>query len=141
VEGLFNGLTIKDVHEDIHRNIVSLRVSEDLSDTRMLGRLPLILKLRQNCTPTPTTSRSNLLSAADWQDIEGVEIERNVFLVRCDSALLDFRAKFGPIRHSSMQQFNMMATQASYQDLPVVRVIFAPFLINGFYPIQDNIVI
>ncbi len=45
MEGLFNGLTIKDVHEDIHRNIVSLRVSEDLSDTRMLWKGAIDLEI------------------------------------------------------------------------------------------------
>jgi len=37
-----------------------------------------------------------LLEDAGWQDLEGIAVERKVYLVRCDTALLDFRTKKGP---------------------------------------------
>ena len=195
----------RDFHEDIHRNIVSLRVSEDLFDDlsdnpdgwkaaidleiatkphTYTSHQPVIARpfeeadyneaieypfshwsssrysngsygvwygadtLETSIYETVHHWRSNLLKDANWQDVEGVEIERKVYLVRCDAAFLDFREKIrthsalidAASYHLTHREFTMMATQALYQDLPVARVIFAPFLINGFYPIQDTIV-
>lgn len=150
MDELFNGLTVKDFHEDIHRNIVSLRVSEDLFDDlsdnpdawkaaidleiatkphTYTSHQPVIARpfeeadyneaieypfshwsssrysngsygvwygadtLETSIYETVHHWRSNLLMDANWQDVEGVEIDRKVYLVRCDAALLDFREK------------------------------------------------
>jgi hypothetical protein len=37
--------------------------------------------------------RQGFLTDAGWQDIEEVAVERKLYLVRCDAALLDFRPK------------------------------------------------
>lgn len=39
--------------------------------------------------------RRGFLEDAGWQNMDGVRIERKVYLVRCDAALLDFRPKVG----------------------------------------------
>lgn len=150
MDDLFNGLTVADVHDDIHRNIVSLRVSEDLFDDlsdnpdawkaatdleadskphTYSTYQPVITRPFEEAdyndaieypfrhwsstrysngsfgvwygTDTLQTSihetvhhwRFKLLEDAGWQDIEGVEVDRKVYLVRCEAALLDFRQK------------------------------------------------
>jgi hypothetical protein len=37
--------------------------------------------------------RYSLLKDSGWQDVDGFEVEREVFIVQCDAALLDFRGK------------------------------------------------
>ncbi len=150
MNALFAGLTITDFHGDLHRNIVSLRGSQDLYDD--LSDVPESRQVAVNLelTAKPHTHISNqpiidrpfeeaayndaieypfshwsrsrysegsygtwygadrletsthetvhhwrhgLLEDAGWQDVEGVAIERKVFLVRCDAALLDFLPK------------------------------------------------
>ena len=150
MDELFNGLTVTDVHDDVYRNIVSLRVSEDLYDDLSVNpdawkaavdleiatkphtytaHQPVIARPFEEAdyndaieypfrhwsstrysngsygvwygTDTLKTSiyetvhhwRSNLLKDVNWQDIEGVEVDRKVYLVRCEAALLDFRPK------------------------------------------------
>ena len=150
MEGLFDGLTVADIHGDAHRNIVSLRESQDLYDDltpnpqswQAAIDLELATKPPTYRSPRPiidrpfeeavfneairfpfehwTTSRysdgtfgvwygadtletgvhetvhhwrSLLLGDVGWDTREGVMIERKVYLVRCDAALLDFRSK------------------------------------------------
>lgn len=150
MDKLFNGLTLTDYHDDIHRNIVSLRVTEDLYDDlsdnpdawqaavdlemaskphTYISNQPVIARPFEEAhyndaieypfhhwantrysngsfgvwygTDTLETSihetvhhwRFELLADAGWQDIEGVEVQRKVYLVRCEAALLDFRKK------------------------------------------------
>ena len=150
VDDLFNGLTISDYHDDLHRNIVSLRASEDLFDDlsnnseawqaaidleiacrphTYISNQPVIARpfeeayyndaidypfwhwsntrysnasygvwygadtLETSVHETVYHWRSGLLEDAGWQDIEGIEVERKVYLVRCEAALLDFREK------------------------------------------------
>jgi len=150
MDELFNGLTVTDFHDDIHRNIVSLRVSEylydDLSDHPEARKAatdleiaskphtyessqPVIARpfeeadyndaieypfshwsstrysngsfgvwygadtLETSIHETVHHWRFKLLKDAGWQDVEGVEVERKVYIVRCEAALLDFRAK------------------------------------------------
>jgi len=150
VNEMFNGLTIADFHGDIHRNIVSLRVSENLyddlsdgpdgwkaaTDLEMASKpinytssQPIIARPFEESdhnsaieypfrhwastrysngefgvwygSDTIETSiyetvhhwRDKLLKDADWQDVDGIQIQRKVYLVRCDAGLLDFRAR------------------------------------------------
>jgi len=150
VDALFNGLTVTDFHDDAHRNIVSLRISEDLFDDlsdspdgwqaatdlelatkphTYISAKPIIDRPFEEAhyndaidypfkhwsktrysdgsygvwygTDTLETGifetvhhwRQGLLEDAGWQVIEGVVVERKVYLVRCDAALLDFRSK------------------------------------------------
>jgi hypothetical protein len=150
VDELFNGLSITDIHDDAYRNIISLRVSEDLFDDlsdkpeawkaatdlelaskphTYTSNQPIIARPFEEAdynnaieypfhhwsnsrysdgsygvwygTNTLETSvyetvyhwRYNLLEDSGWQNIEGVVVERLIYLVRCDAALLDFRIK------------------------------------------------
>ena len=147
MESLFNGLTITEIHKESHRNIVSLRVSQDLYDD--LSALPedwqvaidleIATKPHTNRSTQPIIDRPfeeaayneairypfshwsqsrysdgsfgvwygadtletsiyetvhhwrrGLLDDAGWGDIEGVIIERKVYLVHCDAGLLNF---------------------------------------------------
>jgi hypothetical protein len=150
MEQLFNGLTIADYHDDLYRNIVSLRVSEnlfdDLSDNPDAWRAAIDIEIaskphthtsNQPITARPfeeadynqainypfqhwiSTRYSNgsfgvwygadtletsvhetayhwrrqFLEDSGWHNMDGIEIERKVYLVRCEAALLDFRLR------------------------------------------------
>lgn len=150
MDELFKGLTIEDYHGDIYRNIVSLRVSEDLFDDlsdnpdawQAAIDLELASKPHTHSSSQPIIARpfeeadynqaihypfqqwassrySNgafgvwygadtlktsvyetayhwyrqLLQDSGWHEMDGIEIERKVYLVRCEAALLDFRKK------------------------------------------------
>lgn len=150
MEGLFDGVVIDDFHDDLYRNIVSLRQSQDLFDdlTDSPGGIQAAINLEMASKPRTFVSqqpiidrpfeeakfneaiqypfehwaktrysdgsfgvwygaadlettvhetvyhwRSQFLTDVGWQDIEGIEIERKVFLVRCDAGLLNFIAK------------------------------------------------
>jgi hypothetical protein len=150
VDAFFDGLTVADLHDDAHRNIVSLRESRNLYDdltdspagwqaaidlelaakphTHVSGR-PVIDRpfeeaayneaidypfkhwyrtrysdgsygvwygadsLPTSIHETAHHWRRNLLEDVGWENEEGVAIERKVYLVRCDAALLDFRPR------------------------------------------------
>lgn len=150
MDDLFNGLAIADIHDATHRNIISLRVSEDLFDDlsdkpkawkaatelemaskphTYINSRPIVARPFEEAdynnaieypfhhwsstrysdgsygvwygTDTLETSvhetvhhwRYNLLEDSGWQNVEGVVVERKVYLVQCDAALLDFRTK------------------------------------------------
>jgi hypothetical protein len=150
MEPLFDGITITDFHDDAHRNIVSLRESENLFDdlTDSPGGWQSAIDLEAGTKPHTNIShqpvidrpfeeaayneaidypfkhwsttrysdgtfgvwygadsletgihetvyhwRYGLLQDAGWEDHEGVTIERKVYNVRCDAALLNFRPK------------------------------------------------
>lgn len=150
IEDLFNGLTITDFHDDMHRNIVSLRESQDLYDDltdspegwQAATDLEMATKPHTYLSDQPVIDRPfeeaayneaikypfehwsmtrycdgsfgvwygadslvtsiyetvhhwrrGFLEDVDWQNIDGVVIERKVYLVRCDAALLDFIPK------------------------------------------------
>jgi hypothetical protein len=150
MESLFNGLTITEIHKDTHRNIVSLRVSQDLyddlsaspKDWKVAIDLEMATKPHTNHSTQPIIDRPfeeaayneairypfnnwsqsrysdgtygvwygadtletsiyetvhhwrrGFLDDAGWGDIEGVIIERKVYLVHCDAGLLDFHPK------------------------------------------------
>ena len=150
MDELFDGLTVSDFHNDIHRNIVSLRQSQDLYDDltdsaegwQAAIDLESDIKPHTHCSKQPiiarpfeeaayneaidypfdnwsktrysdgsfgvwygadtiTTSihesvyhwRRTLLEDVGWQDLDGIVIERKVYLVRCDAALLNFVPK------------------------------------------------
>lgn len=150
MDAFFNGLALSDTHGDTHRNIVSLRESQDLYDDLTsspagwqaasdmeLATKPLTYRSGQPIIDRPfeeaaydeaidypfktwsktrysdgsfgvwygadslETSiyetahhwRYKLLEDTDWQSLDGVVIERKIYLVRCDAALLDFRPK------------------------------------------------
>ncbi len=150
MESLFNGLTITEINKESHRNIVSLRVSQDLYDDlsaspvdwKVAIDLEIATKPQTNHSTQPIIDRPfeeaayneairypfnhwsqsrysdgtfgvwygadtletsiyetvhhwrrGLLDDADWGDIEGVIIERKVYLVHCDAGLLDFLPK------------------------------------------------
>lgn len=146
-DALFAGLALADVHADLFRNIVSLRVSEDLNDDlsddpnerQAATNLELEFKPKAFESPIPVIHRP--FEEANWNDaigfpfinwmksrysdgsygvwygagdiettvyetghhwihqlIEdagflkpGVVIERKIYWVRCDAALVDFR--------------------------------------------------
>lgn len=148
MEALFGGLTLADIHVDLYRNIVSLRVSEDLFDDLSADAahwqsaiaLEVASKPPAFVSPTPVIHRP--FEDAAWNsaigypfrhwmrsrysdgsfgvwygadDVEttvfetvhhwrhgllqdagfthaGIGIERKVYRVRCDAALLDLRA-------------------------------------------------
>jgi hypothetical protein len=163
VDDFFEGLTITDFHGDMHRNIVSLRESQDLFDDLSdsaesrqaaihlelatkphthVSNQPIIDRpfeeaiyndaigypfshwsrtrysdgpygtwygadtLKTSIHETVHHWRNNLLEDAGWQNIEGVSIERKVFLVKCDTALLDFLPK--------LDAFPALVNPASY---------------------------
>lgn len=147
LDSLFSGLRLADTHGDLFRNIVSLRVSEDLfddlSDDPADWQSAINLELERK--PNPFSSRSPIIhrpfEEAEWNaaiefpfrnwsssrfsdgtfgvwygasDLEttayetvhhwrngfledagflrpGISVERKVYLVRCDAALIDFR--------------------------------------------------
>lgn len=150
MESLFEGLTLTDFHGDMHRNIVSLRESQDLYDdlsdnprgwqaaidlemaikpATYLSGQPIIDRPFEEAAfneairypfehwsrtrysdgsfgvwygaDTVITSihetvhhwRTRLLEDAGWHMIEGLVMERKVYLVRCDAALLNFIPK------------------------------------------------
>jgi len=147
---VFDDLSVTDFHGDIHRNIASLRLSQNLYDDLTesadgwqaaidleLATKPHTYSFDQAVIDRPfeeacyidaiefpfknwaktrysdgsfgvwygadsleTTVyetvyhwRYGLLEDAGWQNIEGITIERKLYLVRCDAALLDFRPK------------------------------------------------
>jgi hypothetical protein len=150
MDAFFHGLTVVDLHDDAHRNIVSLRESQDLYDdltdspeawkaaidlemsvkphTHVSGQ-PVIDRpfeeaayneaidypfnhwyrtrysdgsfgvwygadsLETSIHETVYHWRANLLEDVGWQMLDGVAIERKVYLVRCDAALFDFRPR------------------------------------------------
>jgi len=150
MDAFFSGLSIADVHGDIHRNIVSLRESQDLYDDlsdsaaawqaaidlEMAAKPPLFISrqtiidrpfeeatyneaidypfkhwsktrysdgsygvwygadsLKTSIHETVYHWRHSLLADANWQNIASIVIERIVYLVRCDAALLNFLPK------------------------------------------------
>lgn len=150
MDGLFEGITLTDFHGDMHRNIVSIRESQDLYDDlsespeawQAAMDLELTTKPHTYISNQPTIDRpfeeavfneainypfenwsktrysdgsfgvwygadtletsihetvyhwrTNLLEDAGWHTIEGVVIERKVYLVRCNAGLLDFISK------------------------------------------------
>ncbi len=150
MESLFDGITITDFHDDAHRNIVSLRESEDLFDdlTDSPEGWQSAINLEANTKPHTNVShqpiidrpfeeaayneaidypfenwsntrysdgsfgvwhgadsletgihetvyhwRYGFLQDAGWENHEGVVIERKVYRVRCDAALLNFIPK------------------------------------------------
>jgi hypothetical protein len=150
VDDLFKGLTVADIHDDTYRNIVSLRVSEDLfddltdkpegwraaADLEAASKPPTYLSaqpvvdrpfeeadfnnaigypfrhwsrtrysdgsygvwygadtLETSIHETVHHWRHGFLQDSDWQDVDGIVVERKVYLVRCDAVLLDFRTK------------------------------------------------
>ncbi len=150
IDAVFDGLTVADYHGDSHRNIVSLRETQDLYDDlsdapaawqaaidlemaakphTYVSAQPIIDRPFEEATyneaidypfkhwartrysdgtygvwygtESLATSvfetvyhwRRGLLQDAGWQDIEGIAVERKVYHVRCDAALLDFRPK------------------------------------------------
>ena len=150
MESLFNGLTITEIHKESHRNIVSLRVSQDLYDDLSASPEDWQVAIDLEIATKPHTNRSTqpiidrpfeeaayneairypfshwsqsrysdgsfgvwygadtletsiyetvhhwrrgLLDDAGWGDIEGVIIQRKVYLVHCDAGLLDFHPK------------------------------------------------
>lgn len=150
MEGLYSALTLEDTHQDINRNIVSLRVSKDLfSDLSdepeawtAAQQLELITKPPLYTDQAPIINRpfeeaewneaigypfkhtsqsrysdgsygvwygadsiettvhetayhwrTKLLGDAEGFDRPGVSIDRKVYLVRCDGALIDLRSR------------------------------------------------
>jgi hypothetical protein len=150
MDGVFEGLTITDFHGDMHRNIVSLRESQDLYDDltpnpggwKAATDLELSIKPHTYISNQPIIDRpfeeaifneaihypfenwtntrysdgsygvwygadsletsvhetvhhwlTGLLKDAYWDAIEGVAIERKVYLVRGDAGLLNFIPK------------------------------------------------
>ncbi len=150
MDGLFEGITLSDFHDDIHRNITSLRESQDLYDDltdspegwqaavdlelttkphTYLSSQPVIDRpfeeavyneaisypfenwsktrysdgsygvwygadsLQTSIHETVHHWRKNLLEDAQWHAVEGVTIERKVYLVRCDAGLLNLVPK------------------------------------------------
>ena len=150
MEGLFNGLVVIDFHGDLHRNIVSLRQSQDLFDDLSDNPRAIQAAIDLEMATKPLTYLSDqpvidrpfeeaeyneairypfthwsesrysdglfgvwygadsvdttvyetvhhwrfiLLKDAGWQNVEGVSIERKLYHVRCDAALLDFKSK------------------------------------------------
>lgn len=148
---LFDGLTILNFRDDIYRNIVSLRESQDLFDdlTDLEGgreaainlevsSRPFIYSITQPiidrpfeeaayneavCFPFQNWSKTRysdgsfgvwygaasletsiyetvyhwrqFLDDAGWASLDGVAIERKIYRVRCEAALLDLRQKAG----------------------------------------------
>ena len=164
IDDLFDGLTIYNCHDDVHRNIVSLRESQDLFDdlTDSPDAMQAAIELEMASKPHTYSNhqpiidrpfeeasyneaigypfthwartrysdgsfgvwygadsidtsvhetvyhwKQGLLADAGWQDIDDVVVERKVYLVRCDTALLDFRTK--------LPQFPALIDPASYQ--------------------------
>ena len=150
IDALFNGLTLHEHHGDIHRNIVSLRITEDLFDdlTDSPQGLNAAIELELASKPHTYTSkqpvinrpfeearycdaieypfkhwtktrysdgsfgiwygadtletsifetvhhwRYGFLEDAGWQNLDGMTIDRKVYFVRCDTALLNFIPK------------------------------------------------
>lgn len=150
IDALFNGLTLFEHHGDIHRNIASLRITEDLFDdlTDSAKGISAAIELELASKPHTYTSnqptihrpyeeaqycdaieypfkhwtktrysdgsfgvwygadtletsifetvhhwRYGFLEDAGWQNLEGMVIERKVYFVRCDTALLNFIPK------------------------------------------------
>ncbi|NOZ54899.1 MAG: RES family NAD+ phosphorylase [Gammaproteobacteria bacterium] len=150
MDGLFENIMLADFHDDIHRNIVSLRESQhmydDLSDSPVGWQAAIDLELatkphtymsNQAIIDRPfeeavydeainhpfgkwsktrfsdgsygvwygadslETSiyetvyhwRTKLLEDAEWHTIDGIIIERKIYLVRCDAGLLNFIPK------------------------------------------------
>jgi len=148
IDGLLYGLSLADVHEDLFRNIVSLRVSEDLNDDlsddpaerQAATSIELEFKPRSFESPIPVIYRPfeeatwndaigfpfanwmksrfsdgsfgvwygcmdiettvhetvyhwvrRLLEDADGYLKPGVTIERKIYRVHCDAAVIDFR--------------------------------------------------
>jgi hypothetical protein len=148
MEDLFHGMTLINYHSDPYRNIVSLRISEqlfdDLSDSPAAWKAgndleimskphthqsnePIIDRpfeeaeyneaigypfnnwsmsrysngsfgvwyaaetLESTVWETEYHWRNSFLADSGWANLEGVEIERKVYTVQCDAALLDFR--------------------------------------------------
>src|SRR3569833_4200822 len=58
VEGLFAGLTVADIHGDAHRNIVSLRESQDLYDDLTPNPQSWQAAIDLELATTPPTYRS-----------------------------------------------------------------------------------
>lgn len=148
MDKLFSGLPIADIHDDLYRNIVSLRTSEDLYDDLSddPAERQAALNVELECKPPPFESNVPVIhrpfEEAIWNDaigypfrnwmrsrfsdgtfgvwygadkvettafetahhwrqqllddagfnMPGVKIERKVYRVRCDAALLDLRA-------------------------------------------------
>lgn len=150
MDGLFNGLTLIDFHDDLYRNIVSLRESQelydDLSDSasgwQAAVDLEMATKPRTYLSTQPAIDRpfeesafneaihypfgnwsnsrysdgsfgiwygantletsihetayhwrTQLLEDVGWHTLDGVAIERKIYLVRCDAGLLNFIPK------------------------------------------------
>lgn len=147
LDSLFSGLSLSDTHDDLYRNIVSLRMSEDLfndlSDDPQDWQAAIELELE--CKPPTFTSRNPIIhrsfEEATWNDAigypfqnwmrsrysdgtfgiwygadsvettvfetahhwrfglledagfiaPGIRIERKVYRIRCDAALVDLR--------------------------------------------------
>lgn len=151
IDAVFSGLAVADIHDDLFRNIVSLRASEDLFDdlsddpAARQAALNLELETKPPAFESPTPIIHRPFEEAAWNDaigypfrhwmrsrfsdgtfgvwygaseiettvyetvhhwrfglledarftMPGVQIERKVYRVRCDAALLDFRRAIG----------------------------------------------
>lgn len=152
MDGFFDELSVKDIHADLARNIVSIRETQDLFDDltespearqaainleihtkphTYVSTQPIIDRafeesayneaidypfkhwstsrysdgsygvwygagsLETSIHETAYHWRNHFLSDVGWDQLEGVMIERKVYLIRCDAVLLDFIPKVG----------------------------------------------
>ena len=150
MDSFFNKLSNTDFHDDLHRNIVSIRESQDLFDDLTSNPAGWIAAIDLTLSTKPHTRishqpaidrpfeeadfndaiaypfknwsssrysngsygvwyggdtlnttifetayhwRTNLLQDAGWDTLDGITIERKVYLVKCNAILLNFRLR------------------------------------------------